>query len=90
METLLLSVRFELLSLDMVGGRESLLAKLQELQSNPRNYDIWFDFVRLEESYGELDLWNVSTPLPTLCGELGGCSLKSRKKVASMFFSSVD
>ena len=35
METLLLSVRFELLSLDMVEARESLLAKLQELQSNP-------------------------------------------------------
>ena len=35
METLLLSVRFELLSFDMVEARESLLAKLQELQSNP-------------------------------------------------------
>ena len=35
MESLLLPVRFELLSLDMVEARESLLAKLQELQSNP-------------------------------------------------------
>ena len=27
----------------------------EELKTNPRNYDIWFDYVRLEESYGELD-----------------------------------
>ena len=27
----------------------------EELQKNPRNYDVWFDYVRLEESHGELE-----------------------------------
>jgi crooked neck len=25
----------------------------QELKSNPRNYDVWFDYVRLEETNGD-------------------------------------
>jgi len=28
---------------------------VQELKSNPHNFDVWFDFVKLEESNGNVD-----------------------------------
>lgn len=27
----------------------------EEIESNPTNYDVWFDYVKLEESVGEVD-----------------------------------
>jgi crooked neck len=27
----------------------------EEIKSNPHNYDVWFDYARLEETYGNLD-----------------------------------
>ena len=32
-----------------------VLIKLQEIKINPKNYDVWFDYARLEETNGDID-----------------------------------
>mmetsp|Transcript_7023 Transcript_7023/g.25892 ORF Transcript_7023/g.25892 Transcript_7023/m.25892 type:complete len:723 (+) Transcript_7023:146-2314(+) len=43
------------------GGIENVIVSKRrfqyedEIRKNPRNYDVWFDYIRLEESYGDKD-----------------------------------
>ena len=39
---------------DVIVGKRRFQYE-SELQKNPRNYDVWFDYIRLEESHGELE-----------------------------------
>lgn len=33
-----------------------LISSLQEVKANPNNYDAWFDYLRLVESEGDLEV----------------------------------
>ena len=33
----------------------SLILFFQELKKDPRNYDTWFDYIRMEESNGDIE-----------------------------------
>ena len=53
-------ISFEKQHGDQEGIEDVILGKRRhqyeaELQKNPRNYDVWFDYVRLEEQYGDLE-----------------------------------
>jgi len=53
-------VAFEKMHGDKAGVEEVILSKRRfqyeaELKKDPRNYDVWFDYIRLEESAGEME-----------------------------------
>jgi crooked neck len=39
---------------DVIVGKRRFQYE-SEIASNPHNYDVWFDYIRLEESHGELE-----------------------------------
>lgn len=60
LEQVILSKRrfqYEEVSVASVRGPVAVptaLAHWQEIKANPHNYDVWFDYIRLEEAIGEV------------------------------------
>jgi crooked neck len=53
-------ISFEKKNGDKAGIEDVILSKRrfqyeEELKANPHNYDVWFDYTRLEETYGEYE-----------------------------------
>lgn len=46
----------------------------EELKSNSRNYDVWFDYARLEEAYGDVERVREVRHL-AVCAVFVGCCL---------------